>query len=55
MKDFGFTVTTLPEEEQRKMRNYSLAVLDKYSKKDPTFAEATKILKKYMQDLGLLK
>jgi TRAP-type mannitol/chloroaromatic compound transport system substrate-binding protein len=55
VKDFGFTVTTLPEEEQRKMRNHSLAVLDKYSKKDPTFAEATKILKQYMQDLGLLK
>ncbi len=55
VKDFGFTVTTLSEEEQRKMRNYSLAVLDKYSKKDPIFAEATKILKQYMQDLGLLK
>ncbi|MFQ5484005.1 MAG: TRAP transporter substrate-binding protein DctP [Desulfobacterales bacterium] len=55
VKDFGFTVTTLPEAEQRKMRNYSLAVLDKYSKKDPTFAEATKILKQYMKDLGLLK
>jgi len=55
VKDFGFTVTTLSEEEQRKMRNYSMAVLDKYSKKDPIFAEATKILKQYMQDLGLLK
>ena len=51
----GFTVTTLSEEEQRKMSKYSLAVLDKYSKKDPTFAEATKILKTYMRDLGLLK
>ena len=51
----GHTVTTLPEEEQRKMYKYSMAVLDKYSKKDPTFAESTKILKTYMQDLGLLK
>jgi hypothetical protein len=32
-----------------------MAVLDKYSAKDPTFAEATKILKTYMRDLGLLK
>jgi hypothetical protein len=37
------------------MSKYSLAVLDKYSKKDPTFAEATKILKTYMKDLGLLQ
>jgi hypothetical protein len=37
------------------MYKYSMAVLDKYSKKDPTFAEATKILKTYMKDLGLLK
>ena len=51
----GFTVTTMSEEEQRKMSKYSLAVLDKYSKKDPAFAEATKILKTYMRDLGLLK
>ena len=51
----GFTVTTLPEEEQRKMSKYSIGVLDKYSAKDPTFAEATKILKNYMKDLGLLK
>jgi TRAP-type mannitol/chloroaromatic compound transport system substrate-binding protein len=51
----GFTVTTLPEEEQRKLSQYSMTVLDKYSKKDPAFAEATKILKTYMRDLGLLK
>ena len=51
----GHTVTSLPEAEQRKMSQYSLAVLDKYSKKDPIFAEATKILKTYMKDLGLLK
>ena len=50
-----FTITTLSEEEQRKMNQYSIAVLDKYSKKDPAFAEATKILKTYMRDLGLLK
>jgi TRAP-type mannitol/chloroaromatic compound transport system substrate-binding protein len=51
----GHTVTSLPEEEQRKMSQYSLAVLDKYSKKDPIFAEATEILKAYMKDLGLMK
>jgi len=55
VKDFGFTITTLSEEEQQKMSAYSMAVLDKYAKKDPIFAEATKILKKYMMDLGLLK
>jgi TRAP-type mannitol/chloroaromatic compound transport system substrate-binding protein len=53
--EHGFTITTLPEEEQRKMNQYSIAVLDKYSKKDPAFAEATKILKTYMKDLGLLQ
>jgi TRAP-type mannitol/chloroaromatic compound transport system substrate-binding protein len=53
--DFGFTVTSLSEEEQQKMYKYSMAVLDKYSKKDATFAEATKILKQYMRDLGLMK
>jgi len=52
---FNYTFTTLPEEEQLKMRKHSLAVLEKYSAKDPDFAEATKILKKYMTDLGLLK
>jgi hypothetical protein len=55
VKDFGFTVTTLPKEEQQKMSEYTMTVLDKYSKKDPIFAEATKILKKYMMDLGLSK
>ena len=50
----GHTVTTLPEAEQRKLSQYSMKVLDKYSKKDPEFAEATKILKTYMKDLGLL-
>jgi TRAP-type mannitol/chloroaromatic compound transport system substrate-binding protein len=53
--EHGFTVTTLPEEEQRKLSQYSMAVLDKYSKKDPEFAAATKILRTYMKDLGLLK
>jgi TRAP-type mannitol/chloroaromatic compound transport system substrate-binding protein len=55
VKDFGFTITTLSEEEQQKMYQYSMAVLDKYSQKDPIFAEATEIFKKYMRDLGLLK
>jgi TRAP-type mannitol/chloroaromatic compound transport system substrate-binding protein len=55
VENFGFTVTTLPEEEQRKMSKYSMAVLDKYSQKDPDFAKATEILKTYMKDLGLLK
>jgi TRAP-type mannitol/chloroaromatic compound transport system substrate-binding protein len=55
VEDFGFKVTTLPEEEQRKMSQYSMAVLDKYSKKDPAFAKATEILKTYMKDLGLLE
>ena len=55
VENHGFTVTTLPEEEQRKLSQYSMAVLDKYSLKDPEFAAATKILRTYMKDLGLLK
>jgi len=55
VEEHGFTVTTLPEEEQRKLSQYSMAVLDKYSKKDPEFAAATQILRTYMKDLGLLK
>ena len=55
VEDFGFTVTSLPAEEQKKMSVHAMQVLDKYSKKDETFAEATKILKQYMKDLGLLK
>ncbi len=55
MEEFGFTVTSLPEEEQRKMHQYSMAVLDKYSAKDASFAKATEILRNYMKDLGLLK
>lgn len=51
----GFTFTSLSEKDQLEMRKHSLTVLDKYSAKDPDFAEATKILKKYMADLGLLK
>lgn len=52
---FGFTVTHLPEEDQRIMSEYSIKVLEKYSAKDADFAEATKILKTYMKDLGLSK
>ncbi|NIU57146.1 MAG: hypothetical protein GWN67_12405, partial [Phycisphaerae bacterium] len=48
-------VTSLSPQEQQKMYQYSMAVLDKYAKQDPIFAEATKILKTYMRDLGLLK
>ena len=55
VENHGHTVTVLPEEEQRKLSQYSMEVLDKYSKKDPIFAEATEILKTYMKDLGLLK
>jgi len=51
----GFTFTKLSEADQLKMRKLSLTVLDKYSAKDPDFAKATKILKKYMADLGLLE
>jgi TRAP-type mannitol/chloroaromatic compound transport system substrate-binding protein len=53
VKDFGFTVTSLPESEQRILSQYSLSVLDKYSAKDADFAKATEILKQYMKDLGL--
>ena len=54
VEEFGFTVTSLPEEEQRVLSKHSLAVLEKYAAKDATFAKATEILKGYMRDLGLL-
>ncbi len=55
LKRKGFIFTKLSTEDQLIMRKHSLAVLDKYSAKYPDFAEATKILKKYMRDLGLLE
>ncbi len=51
----GFTFTNLSEKDQLEMRKHTLKVLEKYSAMDPDFAEATKILNKYMLDLGLLK
>ena len=50
----GFTFTRLSETDQREMRKHSMAVLEKYSEKDSDFAEATRLMKKYMNDLGLL-
>lgn len=55
IKSGSHTITSLSEEEQMKMAEFSMMVLDKYAKKDPIFAEATQILRKYMKDLGLLK
>lgn len=52
---FKYNFTALSVEDQMIMRKHSLAVLEKYSAKDSDFAEATKILKQYMMDLGLLK
>jgi TRAP-type mannitol/chloroaromatic compound transport system substrate-binding protein len=54
LADARFTMTALSEADQLLMRKFSLTVLEKYSEKDPDFAEATKILKNYMIDLGLL-
>ena len=45
----------MPEEEQRIMSKYSIEVLEKCATKYADFAKATKILKQYMKDLGLLK
>jgi TRAP-type mannitol/chloroaromatic compound transport system substrate-binding protein len=53
--DAGYTPTTLSVEEQQRMRGYSMKVLDKYSTKDADFAEATTVLKTYMNELGLIK
>ncbi len=52
--DMGYTITTLPVEEQAIMAGYSLAILDEFAAEDPIFAEATEILKDYMRELGLL-
>jgi len=54
VEEWGYTITTLPVEEQAILSEYSITVLDKYSAEDPIFAEATAILKKYMKELGLL-
>jgi len=54
VEEWGYTITTLPVEEQRILSEYSMVVLDKYSAEDPIFAEATAILKDYMRALGLL-
>ncbi len=54
VEEWGYTITTLPAEEQRILSGYSMTVLDKYSAEDPIFAEATVILKDYMRALGLL-
>lgn len=55
VEEFGFTVTSLPVEEQQKLSQHTMKVLNKYSEKDPIFKEATQILKDYMSDLGLLE
>jgi len=55
VNEFGFTVTSLSEEEQKNLYSASMTVLDKYSKDDPLFAKSTEIVKNYMKDLGLLK
>lgn len=51
----GFKFTHLSEKDQLEMRKHTMAVLEKYSSKDPDFAKATEILKTYMKDLGLLE
>lgn len=55
MEEWGFTITSLPEEEQAILRGYMLEILDEYAAEDPYFAEATEILKDYMRELGYLE
>jgi len=52
--EWGYTVTTLPVEDQAILREYTMAVLDEYSAEDPIFARATDALKSYMVAKGLL-
>jgi TRAP-type mannitol/chloroaromatic compound transport system substrate-binding protein len=47
------TETILGQKDMDIMIKHGMAVLDKYSAKDKYFAEATAMLKKYKQDLGI--
>lgn len=54
VKDFKFTITSLPQSDMKGLTKATMKVLEKYSAKDADFAKATEILKKYMQDSGQL-
>jgi TRAP-type C4-dicarboxylate transport system substrate-binding protein len=51
----GIQFTYLSDTERSKMAGFSVKVLDNYSKKDPDFAQATEVVKKYMRAVGVLK
>jgi len=51
----GIKFTYLPDAERSKMAGFMVKVLDNYSKKDPEFARATEVVKKYMRAVGVLK
>ena len=55
LKKMGIKLTYLSTEERSKMAGYAVKVLDKYSKKDPAFAKATEVVKKYMRAVGVLR
>ena len=52
VKEFGFEVTHFPAEDEAKMRQFVLEVLDEYSAKDAAFAKAADIMKDYLRLLG---
>lgn len=51
-RDWGFTVTKLPEEELKKLTDLARSIYDEEAKKHPYFAEGWKIIKRYMQMAG---
>jgi len=52
---FGFEVTHFPPEDEAKMRQFVLEVLDEYSAKDAAFAKAADIMKDYLRLMGRIK
>ena len=55
VKEFGFEVTHFPPEDEAKMRQFTMEVLDEYSAKDAAFAKAADIMKDYLRLMGRIK
>lgn len=55
VKEKGIEVTYFPPEEEAKMRQYAMEVLDQYSAKDPVFAKGATMLKDYLKLMGRIK
>jgi len=54
-ENWGVVEHQLPAEEQFVVTEAALRIMDKYSEKDPYFAEGAEIMKTYLKDIGLVK